>query len=101
ASAIADRPGNGAGGLRADAEDAALVHIGDGAAAGADGVDIDHGDHGLVVADLGVQQVSHAQFALVRDADVRGGAADVEGDDGVDAGRLAGPYAAAQPADGT
>ena len=87
----------GAGGLRAHAVDAALVDVGDGAAAGTDGVDIDHRDHGLVVADLGVEQVAHPERAVGGHADIRRGAADVEREHIVVAGHLAGPDAADQP----
>ena len=58
------------------------------------------GHHGLVVADLGVQQVAHPQLAAGGDADVGGGAADIQGDDIVEAGLLAGPDAADQSAHG-
>ena len=47
-------------GLRPDAEHTALVDVGDRPAAGADRVDVDHGHHRLVVADLRVEQVAHA-----------------------------------------
>ena len=90
AAAVAGRAGVGAGRLRADAEDAALVDVGDGAAAGADGVDVDHRHHGLVVADLRVEQVAHAQLAAGGHADVGRGAADVERDDVLEA-RPCGP----------
>ena len=79
---------------RADAEDPAAVDVGDRAAAGADRVDVDHRDHRLVGADLGVEQVLHAQAALLREADVRRRAAHVERDHVVVAGLLAGPDAA-------
>lgn len=97
AAAVADRPRVGARRLRADPVDAALVDIGDGAAARSDGVDVHHRDHGLVVADLGVEQVAHAQPAVGGDADVSRGAADVESEDVVVAGHPAGPDAADEP----
>ena len=70
AAPVAGRARVRAGGLRPDAEDTARVDVGDRAAAGADGVDVHHGHHGLVVADLGVEQVAHAQLAAGGDADV-------------------------------
>ena len=99
AAAVAGRSRIGACRLRADPVDSAFVHIGDGAAARADGVDIDHRDHGLVVADLGVEQVAHAERAAGGDADVRRRAADIQGEHVVVAGHLAGPDAADQPGD--
>ena len=81
AAAVAGGAGIGARRLRADAEDAAGVDVGDRAAAGADRVDVDHRHHRLVVADLRVEQVAHPQLRRRRDADVGGGAADVERDD--------------------
>ena len=44
-----------------------------------------------MVADRGIQQVAHPQLSADGDADVRGGAPDVEGDDVVEAGRLGRP----------
>ena len=78
----------GARRLRADAEDAALVDVGDRAAARADRVDVDHRHHRLVVADLRVEQVPHAQLAVRGHADVGRRTADVERDDVVVAGHL-------------
>ena len=100
AAAVAGRSRIGAGRLRPDAVDAAVVDMGDGAAAGADGVDIDHRDHGLVVADLGIEQVAHPEPAVRRHADIRRRAADVEGEHIVVAGHPAGPDAADQARDG-
>ena len=97
AAPVAGGPGVGAGRLRADAEHAALVDVGDRAAAGADRVDVDHRHHRLVVADLRVEQVPHAQLAARGHADVGRGAADVERDDVVEARHLARPDAADQP----
>ena len=97
AAAVARGPGVGTGRLRADAEHAALVDVRDRAAAGADRVDVDHRHHRLVVADLRVEQVPHAQLAAGGDADVGRGAADVERDDVVEARHAAGPDAADQP----
>ena len=91
AAAVAGRARVGARRLRADAEDAAGVDVGDRAAAGADRVDVDHRHHRLVVADLRVEQVAHAQLPVGGDADVGGGAADVERDDVLVAGHLARP----------
>ena len=99
AAAVAGRPRIGARRLRADAVDAAVVDIGDGAAARPDGVDIDHRDHGLIVADLGIEQVAHPERAAGGDPDVRRRAADIEREHVVVAGHLAGPDAADQPCD--
>ena len=94
AAAVGRRTRVGAGRARADAEDAALVDVGDRAAAGADRVDVDHRDHRLVGADLRVEQVLHPQAALLREPDVGRRAADVERDHVVVARLLAGPDAA-------
>ena len=80
AAVVGDRARVGARRARPDAEDAARVDVGDRAAAGADRVDVDHRDHRLVRADLRVEQVLHAQLAVLREADVGRGAADVERD---------------------
>ena len=96
AAAVAGGARVGARGLRADAEDAALVDVGDRAAAGADRVDVDHRHHRLVVADLRVEQMAHAQLPARGDADVGRRAADVERDDVLVAGQLPRPDAADQ-----
>jgi hypothetical protein len=87
APAIADRPGVGAGALRPDLEHAGGVYLGDGAATGADGMDVDHGHmdrHGVfqlkLAADLGHTVADHA--------DIAAGAAHVVGNDVIDTRRL-------------
>jgi hypothetical protein len=66
AEAVARRPGVSFRGLRAHAEDPAFVDVRDRSAASTDRVDVDHGDHRLVVADLGFEQVAHPQLAACR-----------------------------------
>ncbi len=94
AAAVGGRARHGAGRARPDAIDAARIDVRDRAAAGADRVDVDHRDHRLVRADLRVEQVLHPQPAVLREADVRRGAADVERDHVVVARLLARPDAA-------
>ena len=94
AAAVGDRARVGARRARADAEDAARIDVGDGAAAGADRVDVDHRDHRLVRPDLRVEQVLHAQLAFLREADVGRGPAHVERDHVLLARLPAGPDAA-------
>ena len=77
------------------------VDVGDRAAAGADRVDVDHRDHRLVRPDLRVEQVLHAQPAVLREPDVGRRAADVERDHVVVAGLPAGPDAADDAGHGT
>ena len=91
AAAVAGRARVRSRRLRPDAEDAALVDVRDRAAAGADGVDVDHRHHRLVVADLRVEEVAHPQLAVRGHADVGRRSADVEGDDVLVAGHLARP----------
>ena len=94
---VAGRSGVGARRLRTDAEHLPLVDVGDRAAARADRVDVDHGDHRLVVADLGVKQMAHPQLPTRGHADVGGGSADVERDHVVEARQAPRPDAADQP----
>ena len=96
---VARRPRVGTGGLGADAEHAALVDVRDRAAPGADRVDVDHRHHRLVVADLRIEQVAHSQLTAGGDADVGGGAADVERDHVVEARHAACPDATDEPRD--
>ena len=83
-----DGPGHGAGGLGADAEEAAGVEAGEGAAARAGGVDVEHGDADGHAGDDGLDGGLRAAFAGVDEQDVGGGAAHVEADDAVEAGEL-------------
>ena len=99
AAAIARWPGVGAGRLGPDAEYAPCVDVGERAAARADRVDVDHRRHGVVLADLRVEQVPHAQLAARGDADIGRGSAHVERDHVVVAGLFAGPDSAQQPGD--
>jgi len=84
AAAVTGRAGIGAGALRADAHQAALVAPGDGAAAGTDRADVHRGDAQQMTApqaaEPGVAAVG--EFAVAHQADVEGGAAGVA-DDGV------------------
>ena len=96
-AAVGRRTRHRAGRARPDAVDPARIHVGDGAAAGADRVDVDHRDHRLVRADPRVEQMLHAQAPVLRETDVRRRAADVERDHVVVAGLLAGPDASDDP----
>ena len=79
AQAIARGPGDGARALGTDVEDATLVDMSDGAAPRAERVDVDGGQgdlarpHRLVARQL--------RLAALKQRDVRGGAAHVEGDE--------------------
>ena len=80
AAAIADRSRLGARALRPHLEDAGRVHARDGAAAGADRVDVDHRHaHRQPVAHLLVR--AHGGHAVADHADVEAGPAHVAGDD--------------------
>ena len=78
-------------------EQSAGIHVGDGATAGADGVDVHHGDHRLVVADAGIEQMLHAHLAVRRHADIGRRAADIECDDVLESRQLGCPDTADQP----
>ena len=79
-AAVADRPRLGAGALRSHLQDAGGVHARDGAAAGADRVDIDHRHaDGQPVAHLLVG--GHGRHAVADHADIEAGAAHVARDD--------------------
>jgi len=83
AAAVGDGAGVGARRARADAERAALVHPRDGAAAGADRVDVDHRNADRVVADGDVRR--DERLAALDERDVAGRAAHVHRDDVLDA----------------
>ena len=83
AATIADRTGIGPGALRADAQRAAGVEAGDGTAAGADGVQVDH-RHPYRPA--GDDRLAAGGDRPRTEADVGGGAAHVEGQDPLMAG---------------
>ncbi len=86
--------GRGTGAARADAEGAALVDVGDRAAAGADRVDVDHRHEQRVAGDPRVAGRRLADPAIGDDADVGRGAADVERDQAAPPRGLARPEAA-------
>ena len=75
---VTGRAGAGACALRADREAAELVDARDRAAAGADRLDIDHGDHDGPSADM-ADRPRHG-LAAIDDRYVGAGAADVERD---------------------
>ena len=101
APSVAGRTRLRPGALRPDLELASGIDVGDRAAAGADGVDVRHRHHGMVVADAGVEHVLDPQLSPGSDPDVRGGAADVEADHVRLAGQPAGPHPADEPRDRT
>ena len=78
AAAVADRTRQGARALRPDGERARVEDAGDGAAAGADGDHVDHRQADRPAADAAVG--GEARLAAVDQADVGGGAADVDAD---------------------
>ena len=79
ALAIARRAGIRAGAVRADVEDATFIHSGDAAAAGAQGVDIDHRSGNLPTGlELLVGDVRDTVFDQ---RNIRAGPTHVEGDD--------------------
>ncbi len=82
AASVADGAGIGSGGFGADAENSGGVEAGERASAGADGVDVEHGDADGEAGDLGVG--GGFDFAF-DEGDVGGGASHVEGDDAVEA----------------
>ena len=82
AASVADGAGIGSGGFGADAENSGGVEAGERASAGADGVDVEHGDADGEAGDLGVG--GGFDFAF-DERDVGGGASHVEGDDAVEA----------------
>ena len=79
AAAVAGRARRCAGGFRADLHHAAGVDFRNGAAACADGNDVDHRDSGRVA--LNQALVGDLGFVVFNQADIGGGAAHVEGDD--------------------
>ena len=89
AAAVADGTGIGSGGFGADAENAGGVEAGEGASAGADGVDVEHGNADGEAGDLGVG--GGVDFAF-DEGNVGGGASHVEGDDAVEAAGTGGGW---------
>ncbi len=81
--AVTDRPRIGAGAFRPDLQGAAEIDAGKRAAAGTDGVDVDHRHLHRVIGDL--RFGGQRQFA-VDQADIGAGAAHVKGDQPVEAG---------------
>ena len=88
AAAVADRPRRRAGALRADAQHARGIDRGDRAAAGADGVDVDHRhvDRHRV---LELEVARDRRLAAEHERDVARGAAHVVGDDVAELARRA------------
>ena len=85
APAVADRPRRRAGTLRPDAQDAALVHPRDAAAARADGLDVHHGHaERHAVGDVLLRR--RGRHAAAHDGDVEAGAAHVAADEVGEAG---------------
>src|SRR5947207_645041 len=84
AAAIARRTRHRLGALRADAQRATLVDPGDGAAAGADRVDVDDRDADRRAFEAGLAR--HLRRAVEHQADVGAGAAHIERDDVAEAG---------------
>src|SRR5450631_1776629 len=82
AASIADGAGIGSGRFGADAEYTGGVEAGEGAAAGADGVDVEQRDADGEAGDLGVS--GGCDFAF-DEGDVGGGASHVESDDAIEA----------------
>src|ERR1039458_4895217 len=78
AAAVADGAGIGAGGFGTDAENAAGIEAGERASAGADGVDIEHGDADGESGDFGVAGRADSAFDQ---GDIGGCAAHFEGND--------------------
>ena len=83
AAAVARRPRHGFRAHGPDAQGAAVVDPGDGAAAGADGDDVDGGQPHGDLPDAG--RARRLRAAVADQADVGAGAADVHGDDVVGA----------------
>ena len=94
AAPIRGRPRHRAGAARADPKGAALIDIGDRAAAGADGVNVDHRQQQREARNRGAARVGFGKTALDHDADVGAGAADVEGDELAASAQIADPSAA-------
>ena len=80
AAAVGGGAGHGAGAARPDAEGAAMIDVGDRAAAGADRVDVDHRQQQREAGDRGAARVGLGKAAVDDNADVGAGSADVEGD---------------------
>ena len=95
AEAITRRTGAGAGPLGSDEQHAARVDPGDGAAAGAQRMDLDRG-HGQVIA-TDDESVGDVDGAAAHQGDVAAGAADVHGDEVVAAGGAAEQVHGADP----
>ena len=79
AAAVAGGARNGAGAFGPDLHQPIAVEPGDGAAAGADRIDVDAGEPGGIALDPAL--IRHVGVAVADQADVGAGAAHVEGDD--------------------
>ena len=67
--------------MRPHLEAAASIDMGDGAAAGANGANIDHGDEDRITANPGIARRGLAILPVDDNTDVGAGAADVEGNE--------------------
>ena len=85
AATVAGRTGNGSGGLRTDLERAGSIHPCERAAAGAGGVDVEHGHADGETGDLALG-AGRWLAGGIKQCDVGGGSAHVEGEDAIDAG---------------
>ena len=94
---VGGRAGRRACALGAYPERPAPVDPGDGAAAGPDGVDVDHRHEHRISGDPGIARGRLGEAALVDDADVGRGTAHVEGDELAAPGELARPSPAEHP----
>ena len=81
APAVTDRAGIGSSGFGADAQDSGSIEAGERASAGADGMDVEHGNADGKSGDLGI--VGGLDFTF-DERDVGGSASHVEGDDVVE-----------------
>ena len=88
---VASRAWHGARRARTDPERAAGIDVGDRSSAGADRVDVDHRHENRKRGHLGVSRVLDSEPAVLDDADVGGGASDIDGDDVRFAAVVAGP----------
>ena len=94
AAAIGGRARHGAGAARPDPKGTALIDVGDRAAAGADGMDIDHRHQQRKSGDRSAARVGLGKAAFDHDADIGAGAADIESDELAAAAQSADPGAA-------
>ena len=94
AAAISCRTRNGAGAARPDPKGAALIDVGDRAAASTDCMNIDHRHQQRKSCDRSAARIGLGKAAFDHDADIGAGAADVESDKLAAAAQSADPGAA-------